>query len=535
MATAPSSRTSSQALSKDSTHQPISSASKVAPETLTAASRNPNEMWEKTALNPCDPEKDQDDWPQLELTNATVKSKEVGNTLEDLLDVRDHGPFEIKGTLSRIPTRLSGIIRRKTIYNSPLVLSNVFTYSIEKLKDGTIKIWALGSCAWYSIQPSEEYMSIFKVMVEKAKLWFFLQEKYEKYLDNNRKIPGTVAQLYSEYTAEESTCATEEVAAELFDIHHRFLLFSMCAAGTGTAMWERTPLFRCYALEYSDELANIQKSANTNHSKSDTSTLPPLMQSRKPPPTQRGSRKARRGNPREKAPEELNDGDEKVPEEPNDGDKKVPEKSNDGDETEEEINVQSPAAIQMPMTPAYDDSDSEDNGPPKRPSSKGKSSLRPSLTLAPPESPGRAESINNKDFGADDDDIDDTSSALPLNRKRAFDDLVSFNIGAPAVKQPRTCADGQFSIPTTAAAGTETSRHGFPSFVSSPQTVGPNQPGGHWECEIDGCRHSILDADAPENLKKIEEHYENHGRVVEKAMEAIGGENLPSRPKYRVK
>lgn len=475
-------------------------------------------MWEKVALNPYDPEKDQEDWPQLELTNVTVKNKEAGKGFEDLLDVRDHGPLEIKGTLSKIPARLGGIIRRQTVYNTPLVLSNVYTYSIEKLKDGTIKIWALGLCAWYSIQPSEEYVDIFEVMIEKAKLWFFLQDKYEKYLDNDKKIPGTIAQLYSEYAAEEPTCATEKVATELFNKHHRFLLFSMCAAGMGTMMWERTPLFRYYALEYSDELENIREPARetASHSKIHAPALPPLTQSRHPPSAHTSSGKTRRGKPREKAPGELGD----------------------GDETEEEINVQNPT-VQMPMTPAYDGSDSEDDGPGKWPSSKGKSSLRPSLALVPPESPGGTENIDDKDFSAGDDNA---SSALPLNRKRAPDDRVPFDIAAPAVKQPRTCADGQFSvssssisISTTIASGIEASRHRFPSFVSSPQMVGPNRPDGHWECEIDGCKHNIPNADAPENLKQIEEHYEDHGRVVEQAMEAIGGENLPSRPKYRVK
>lgn len=473
-------------------------------------------MWEKLALSPYDPGEDQEDWPQLELTNVTVKNKEAGGKFEDLLDVRDHGPLEIKGTLSRIPARLGGIIRRQTVYNTPLVLSNVYTYSIEKLKDGTIKIWALGLCAWYSIQPSEGYMDIFEVMIEKAKLWFFLQDKYEKYLDNNRKIPGTIAQLYSEYAAEEPTCATEKVAAELFDKHHRFLLFSMCAAaGIGTVMWERTPLFRYYALEYSDELANIREPVRENAgcSKIDASDLPPLTQSQNPPSSHKSSGRTRRGKPREKAPKELND----------------------GDETEEEINVQN-LAVQMPMTPAYDGSDSEGDGLGKWLSSKGKSSLRPSLALVPPESPGGTENIDDKDSSAGDNNA---SSALPLNRKRAPDDRVSFNIGAPAVKQPRTCPDGQFSvsssrmsISTTIASGIEASRHRFPSSVSSTQTVGPD---GHWQCEIDGCKHNILNANAPENLKQIEEHYGDHGRVVEQAMEAIGGENLPGGPKYRIK
>lgn len=474
-------------------------------------------MWEKTALKPCDPEKDQEDWPQLELRNATVKCKEAGKRLEDLLDVRDYGPLEVRGVLSRVPSKFSGIIRMNTVYNTPLVLSNVYTYSMEKINDGTIKIWALGSCAWYSIQPSEEYEGIFQIMIEKAKLWFFLEENYEKYLGNDREIPGTVGQLYMQYAGKEPTCATGKAAAELFDKHHRFLLFSMCGAGTtDTMMWRRTPLFHHYAQEYSAELAEIQESifpveTGASHFKMDTTASPSFNHSRKSPPAQRA------GKLRGKASEQIDD----------------------GEETEEEINVQTPLIIRTPMTPTYGDSGSEDNSPQKRQSAKGKSSsLRPSITLALEPLRG-AESTDNDD--STDDSTDDTSLVLPLSRKRAPDNLASLNIGTPAAKHPRTHADGKLSISATAvSARTTTSdiiigRHRVPSSPTSPQTVGPNRPGGHWECEIDGCKHSILDANEPESLKRIEEHYESHGRIVEQAMEAIDEEDLPSRPRYPVK
>lgn len=492
-------------LAKCSTHPPIFSGFKTAaPETIPTTPHDIDEMWEKTALKTFDPEKDQEDWPQLELKNVTVKSKEAGKRLEDLLNVRDSGPLEVRGTLSRIPDKFSGIVRTNTIYNSPLVLSNVYTYSMEKLDDGTVKIWALGLCAWYSIQPSEEYKKIFQVMIEKAKLWFFLEEKYEEYLGNDKKILGTVGQLYSKYAAKEPACATEKVAADLFDKHRRFLLLSMCSADT--VMWERTPLFRHYAQEYSAELEEIQKliilpGASATQ---DTSASPPPAKSRKSPPARR-ARKHR---------------------------VKASEQASDGEETEEEINVHTSTTIRMPVTPTYGNSDSEDNGPRKRQSSKGKSSLRPSLTMPSPEAPGGAESIDDSSSSTE-----DTSLALPLNRKRAPDDLISFNIGTPAAKHPRTHTNSQLPI---SAAGISISdlivgRHRVPSSVTSPQTVGPNRPGGHWECEIDGCKHSILDANEPENLKQIEEHYEDHGRIVEQAMKAIGGEDLPSRPKYPVK
>lgn len=461
-------------------------------------------MWEKTGLKPYDTQKDQNDWPQLELTNVMVKSKAAGKKFEDLLNVMDDGPFEVRGTLSRIPRRLHGIIRTNTVYNTPLVLSNVYTYSIEKLKNGNIKIWALGACAWYSILPSEEYRKVFDVSVEKAKLWFFLEGKYNTCLGGTGTISDTVDQLYSMYATKEPTCATRKAAAELFRKHHRFLLLSMCGAASGcganTAMWERTPLFRHYAREYPDELAEIQgfvAPAAAESGRCDTPAspaLPPPARPRKLLPAQKGPKVAKRRKLLKKASKRASD-------------------------IEEKINVRAPAI--------YGGSDSDDNSLQKRRSTKGKSSLRPSLTLAPPETPGRA--------GGNDSDTDEIPSALPLNRKRAPDDLVSFNIEAPAAKQPRTCVNRQFSISPPVSAAKATTAIRAPSSATSPQTVGPNRPGGHWECEIDGCKHSILDANEPKNLMLIEEHYEGHGRVVEQAMEAIGGESLPNRPGYRVK
>lgn len=223
-------------------------------------------MLETYAFFPFDDEKDQEEWPLLELTDATVFTyKRTGPAeLEDLLDVQDRGPFRIEGNLSPMPDELSDIIRTKNpakLYDEPLVVTQVMMYSIEQFENGDVKIWALGKCGWYSIVPSQKYNPTFKLMVEKGKLWLFLQDKYcEKYSGKGNNIKGTVGDLYSEYIKQEPSLPNVLAAAQLFEKHHRYLLFEMCGVRADTDMWPRTPLFRHLASKHAAELKTIRRS-----------------------------------------------------------------------------------------------------------------------------------------------------------------------------------------------------------------------------------------------------------------------------------
>lgn len=224
-------------------------------------------MFEANAFFPVNKDLDQEEWPLMELTDATVfLGKRNNNTaeLEDLLDVQDRGPFRIEGTLSPIHGELKGIVRTKNtakLYHEPLVITQVMMYSIQQFEDGTVKIWALGKCGWYSIIPSPDYEPIFKTMVEKGKLWVFLQDKYcEKYSGKGNIIRGSVADLYLSYTKQETIPPDLQSASQLFEKHYRYLLFEMSGVRADTDMWARTPLFRHYSSKYPAELRAIRRS-----------------------------------------------------------------------------------------------------------------------------------------------------------------------------------------------------------------------------------------------------------------------------------
>ncbi len=71
-------------------------------------------MFESQALVPPDPDKDTEDWPLLELSDATVTlptRRASQRDLVDLFDVSELGPFRVKGCLGKIPRRYQGIGR----------------------------------------------------------------------------------------------------------------------------------------------------------------------------------------------------------------------------------------------------------------------------------------------------------------------------------------------------------------------------------------------------------------------------------------
>lgn len=80
-------------------------------------------MYELKGLHMLDPSLDEDDWPCLELYNVTVWWKE---SLADLLEVSEHGPFRVKGTLKKEDPGLQyGMVKNKKVFNTPLILPKV--------------------------------------------------------------------------------------------------------------------------------------------------------------------------------------------------------------------------------------------------------------------------------------------------------------------------------------------------------------------------------------------------------------------------
>lgn len=566
-------------------------------------------MFESYVFFPVDSEKDQEEWPLMELTDATViTSKRNGPTeLVDLLDVQDRGPFRIEGTLTPIADELGNIIRTKNatrLYSEPLVITQVMMYSIQQFEDGDVKIWALGKCGWYSIIPSPKYEPIFRTMVEKGKLWVFLQDKYcEKYSGKGSRIRGTVEDLYASYVKLEPGLLSTAAASRLFENHYRYLLFEMCGVRADTDMWARTPLFRHFALKHAAELKAIQRSMACTSDRSNGSTSTPKGASPQPPspsvcspppPPSKRPRVHNRSNSytlfklfsehveeRSLSPCEITrdlmiqfTNDNFVFESYQGAAANIDARAEDFlslmeypppvmayDWTETPAYKQlgsvrtseTDSAVRLrklvPRTPEpADDEDEMEEGASVGTSIFIRSPVKPP-TLAKGKSPARvpvrlqvASSSKTIDDNDPEDALEDTPAVLALNQKRVLDDLFSPHSGVPSAKRPRTTAVAGLSTDssTLSALSSTTTNSGLPPgtdrvpcTATDPQATRTNRPGDHWECEISGCSHTVLDADTAESLQLIEKHYAEHAKVIKKAMDAIDGAKvLPSRPHH---
>lgn len=497
-------------------------------------------MFEANAFFPVDSELDQEEWPLMELTNARVLSNKRNGPaeLEDLLDVQDRGPFRVEGNLTVIPSELKDVIRTKNLaklYREPLIITKVMIYSVQQFEDGDVKIWALGKCGWYSITPSPRYEPIFRTMVEKGKLWCFLQDKYcEKFSGKGDNIGGSVEDLYASFP-------NPLAASQLFEKHYRYLLFEMCGIRADTDMWPRTPLFRYFASKYTPQLRAIRRSMacasdrmdNPTRVKQETPELPsPTPPACAPPPS---SSRPKAANVVARAEDFLSikppppspspspsityDWTETLPTQAdNDNDKN----NSDGEEEEEvgEIAGARSVYIRSPVKPPV--------------LVKGKS---PARVLVPLQAPSSSETTNENGLG---DTLRDT---IALNQKRVLDNSPSLCNGVPTAKRPRILTtiagsstfSSSLSTPSPAAITNPDLQPGTdkpPCSAVSPEATRTNGPGESWECEISGCNYAILDADTAESLQLIEKHYAEHAQLIKQAMGVIGGNILPSRPHH---
>lgn len=498
-------------------------------------------MFETYAFAPVDQDKDQEEWPLLELTDATVFTyKRTGPAgLEDLLDVQDRGPFRIEGSLSRIPDEYRDIVRTKNstkLYEEPLVVTTVMTYSIELCEDGEVKIWALGKCAWYSIIPSAKYRPIYKTMVEKGKLWLFLQDKYcDKYSGKGNNIRGKAEDLYVEYARAETSLPNALAAARLFEKHFRYLLCEMCSARADTEMWARTPLFRHLALKHAAELKSIRRSmagAKENPASakeaSPTPSPSPSPTRESPPPSTRTPKVHNRSKTylflkffydyakehRLEPPEITKDLIIQFIYDSYVFDSLQHATANVHARAEELLaimeNPLSPIMYDWTETPAYKElgfvRTSENDAiirqeklVPRIPDSRSETDSitnTPAFIRSPPapkgKSPARVPVL----------------TSTPTLQKRVPDSSLPRTAKRPRTRGVPTLLPGT-GKPPLSSTGVYSTR--------------ANRPGGHWECEISGCGHAVLDADTAENLRAIEEHYEEHAEVIRQAMDAIGG------------
>lgn len=162
---------------------------------------------ETAVLRGIDRSLDEEEWPLLELKDATVshnhRRKKAGQYV-DLFEVNLHGPFRVKGRLGKLKKDQEcltlGTVSK--LYKEEFVIPETYTYSLEIKDDGAIIIWVLGNCGWYALSPAKEYKSIFDQMVEKTKIWLFIEAKYLSSIHKRKKkLRGTTNELYTEVCA----------------------------------------------------------------------------------------------------------------------------------------------------------------------------------------------------------------------------------------------------------------------------------------------------------------------------------------------
>lgn len=159
---------------------------------------------ETTVLRGIDRTLDEEEWPLLELKDATVthqhRRKKAGQ-LADLFEVNLHGPFRVKGRLGKLKKDQEPLVlgTASKLYKEDIVIPEAYTYSLEIKDDGRIIIWVLGNCGWYALSPAKEYRAIFDQMVEKTKIWLFLEATYVPAIYKGKyKLRGSAYDVFVE-------------------------------------------------------------------------------------------------------------------------------------------------------------------------------------------------------------------------------------------------------------------------------------------------------------------------------------------------
>ncbi|KAF3134156.1 hypothetical protein TWF703_006489 [Orbilia oligospora] len=201
-----------------------------------------------------------DDWPTLDLEDAFVWSPKSThpNNLIDLLDVLEKGPFTVEGRIKDAPDELKEFARNpsnvQSLKGKIIRVANVRRWSIERLADESIVIWALGGAAWYGIHPSDDYKDIYNTMVKKAAIYNFIIDKYDHLSMRNKQVKTPLSDLYNELSVENPVLGTPGEVEELIHTHRRFIMAQLIE----NAKFKKTPFWPYFDRAYPGEIAEVQ-------------------------------------------------------------------------------------------------------------------------------------------------------------------------------------------------------------------------------------------------------------------------------------
>ncbi|KAK6508254.1 hypothetical protein TWF506_010351 [Arthrobotrys conoides] len=201
-----------------------------------------------------------DDWPTLDLEDAFVWSPKSThpNNLIDLLDVLEKGPFTVEGRIKDAPDGLKEFARNpsnvQSLKGKKIRVANVRRWSIERLADESIVIWALGGAAWYGIHPADEYKDIYDIMVKKAAIYNFIIDKYDHLSIRSKQVKTPLSDLYNELSVESPFLGTPGEVEGLVHTHRRFIMAQLIE----NVKFKKTPFWPYFDRTYPGEIAEVQ-------------------------------------------------------------------------------------------------------------------------------------------------------------------------------------------------------------------------------------------------------------------------------------
>ncbi|KAK6512149.1 hypothetical protein TWF481_001041 [Arthrobotrys musiformis] len=201
-----------------------------------------------------------DDWPTIDLEDAFVWSPKSTHPdhLIDLLDVLEKGPFTVEGRIKDVPETLKEFARNPSNLHSlkgkTIRVANVRRWSIERLADESIVIWALGGAAWYGIHPTDAYKEIYDTMLQKAAIYNFVIDKYDRLSTRSKQVRTPMNDLYNELSVESPNLGTPGEVEGLVHKHRRFIMAQLIE----NCKYKRTPFWPHFERTYPGEIAEVQ-------------------------------------------------------------------------------------------------------------------------------------------------------------------------------------------------------------------------------------------------------------------------------------
>ena len=431
--------------------------------------------------------------------------------------------------MRRVGLRLICVVRVKSVFEHELLVSDIKKYAVEVTESEELKIWVLGKAGWYAIKPSAEYAAIFATVEEKARLWMFIQAFAAAEAEKKIKNP-TFKKFLKEYHDEVPSAQETHITK-----HMGFVLINMINRRDEVEQkrWRTTLLYKWYTMRYSKEVATIESQVKKIWDKMDKIQLQ-IQQEEEEEEEEASTPKAKRRKTKATP---------RVARTPATPDTRAPASvartRGAGREAGRGVkarktggrvgNHESGGGIVEEVEQGYqyrDEPEEKEHGyhcqywdepEEKEPASPPKA-RSPSPEAGPlnPDGPEGYESDSYPFY-------DRHSSArrlmgLPPRHLKPWplhpwDQRPATSPHSPPPTNmwdsPKFCPDDPITMVKVPMKDTKTVRNGI------------------WECTYKECKHCILDADTPEGIADIENHYIWHQRKAWKIMEAAGVEPMP--------